>query len=64
MEFSVYQCLKCDGLMQSKYSGHFSQCKCGESFVDQTSYYIRVGGHAVPLEREKDVHDKPQFETE
>jgi len=45
----LFQCTNCQGTMKSKYSGHFSSCDCGDSFVDQTPYYGRYGGHAKPI---------------
>ena len=49
-----YQCTKCLGVIKSQYSGHFCQCPCGHSFVDQTPYYMRVGGNAIPYEEPKE----------
>lgn len=34
----------CGSIIQSKYPGHFCECQCGESFVDETWHYARVGG--------------------
>lgn len=46
MKFDKYKCRNCHNVIQSKYEGNFVQCPCGDSFVDQTKYYIRVGGPA------------------
>ncbi len=43
-------CTDCNDIIQSKYSGEFVACSCGESFVDQTEYYTRMGGHCVNLQ--------------
>lgn len=43
----VYQCSKCLDEMQSKYSGHYASCLCGESAVDQTEHYTRLIGYPV-----------------
>lgn len=48
----VYMCAQCAGLMMSERPGYFSSCDCGESYVDETRYYGRMGGYAVPLESE------------
>jgi hypothetical protein len=37
----------CNTEIWSKYSGHFCRCLCGNSYVDQTGHYIRVGGDAI-----------------
>jgi hypothetical protein len=34
----------CNSVIFSEYSGQFKSCKCGKSFVDQTEYYVRMGG--------------------
>ena len=39
-----YKCPKCGDEIASKWPGDFVVCTCGECFVDQTEYYIRVGG--------------------
>jgi hypothetical protein len=44
------QCTKCDTVLRSRWEGHFVSCECGESFVDQTSYYSRYGGHVKLVE--------------
>ena len=44
------QCPKCETVLRSKYPGHFMSCECGDSFVDQTSYYSRYGGSVQSLE--------------
>ena len=44
-------CNYCGSIVQSKYSGYFSMCKCGKSYVDETTYYIRSGGDLSSLER-------------
>jgi hypothetical protein len=38
------QCTICLTPLKSAYQGHFVECECGESFVDQTAYYSRYGG--------------------
>jgi hypothetical protein len=34
----------CNSIIFSEYSGQFKSCQCGKSFVDQTEYYVRIGG--------------------
>lgn len=43
-----YECKKCNSIIYSKKSGEFVVCDCGDSFVDQTPYYMRGSG---PCER-------------
>lgn len=45
----VYVCQSCHQQIFSRFSGEFVQCECGKSYVDQTKYYIRVGGNAKPV---------------
>jgi hypothetical protein len=47
----VYECPNCKDEVYSKSPGHFAACRCYRNeehntggFVDQTEYYIRVGG--------------------
>ena len=42
-----YRCTKCQDIIYSKWSGHYAQCTCGETFVDETRHYVRLGGHPV-----------------
>lgn len=40
----------CGDTIWSERPGQFKQCKCTKSYVDQTRYYIRLGGQACGLE--------------
>lgn len=46
-----YYCTECGTVLMSRYEGQFVACgkECDASFVDQTLYYIRVGGPAQPI---------------
>lgn len=44
------QCVKCKDIIWSKHPGEWVQCKCGKSYVDQTRYYMRVGGEMICVE--------------
>jgi len=50
--FEAHQCGTCLEVLQSKWSGHFDSCFCGDSFVDQTYHYSRYGGNVEPLRKE------------
>lgn len=41
-------------IIQSRYSGEYSQCSCGKCAVDQTPHYVRFIG-AMLQEKEKSV---------
>lgn len=40
----------CNTVIWSEHSGQFKSCQCGKSFVDQTEYYVRLGGTVTQLE--------------
>jgi len=42
--WASYQCLKCEDIIKSSYSGEYVTCKCGRISVDQTRYYTRFIG--------------------
>lgn len=46
-----FVCVHCESIMQSQYEGHFCECKCGKSFIDETKYYCRSGGEMQSLTR-------------
>lgn len=46
----------CNTTIWSEYSGQFKSCKCGKSFVDQTEYYVRLGGTVTQLEDENEKY--------
>ena len=39
------KCLDCGWVIRSKNRHHMAVCKCGKSFVDGGSWYIRSGGN-------------------
>lgn len=41
------ECAKCGDHIRSMNRHDFRSCKCGETFVDGGSDYLRCGGHAV-----------------
>lgn len=47
-----YQCPTCEEVIFSSYPGEFVSCLCNNCFVDETQHYIRVGGNAIPYEKE------------
>lgn len=49
-----YQCPDCRDIIFSRSPGEFVRCSCEACFVDQTEYYIRVGGPAEPVDDNKE----------
>jgi len=47
---STYECDYCKDKLRSEKPGHFVECKCGRSFVDETEYYVRLGGSLTKVE--------------
>ena len=39
-----YTCSNCRDIISSKFPGDFVSCKCGQSYVDETFEYVRLGG--------------------
>jgi len=42
-----YLALCCKTVIYSKREGHCCFCFCGDAYVDQTEYYIRLGGNTI-----------------
>lgn len=47
----------CGDIIWSKFPGQYKECKCGESFVDQTRHYGRAGGRLSVHELGEDGND-------
>ena len=47
---AVMECTECRDLIWSACPGQWAGCACNSSYVDQTNYYMRVGGKAVSTE--------------
>lgn len=47
---TLFYCEDCEDVIFSAQPGQYDRCGCGNSFVDQTRYYIRLGGSARPVE--------------
>ncbi len=43
----IVRCLKCKDEIQSTYRHDFSECGCGNIFVDGGTDYFRYGGHGL-----------------
>lgn len=38
------KCLKCNDIIEGDGKGTFIQCKCKSCYIDETKWYVRVGG--------------------
>jgi hypothetical protein len=55
MEKYRFMCDTCDTPIMTQYDGKLVECDCGESFVDATEHYVRMGGPArMELEENDD----------
>lgn len=52
----------CGSIIFSEYSGQFKSCQCGKSFVDQTEYYVRMGGTVEDYEELSKLSEDELFE--
>ena len=39
------KCKHCGDIIESDGFGKFVQCSCGKCYIDETPYYVRVGGN-------------------
>lgn len=48
------RCKLCDTIIEGDKRGTFITCKCGKCYIDETPWYVRVGGNIEDLEEIKD----------
>lgn len=48
------KCKKCNDIIQGDKKGTFIQCKCKSCYIDETLYYVRVGGNIEDIEEVKE----------
>ena len=48
------RCKLCNTILEGDKRGTFISCKCGSCFIDETPYYVRVGGNPENIEEIKD----------
>lgn len=41
---SRIKCLKCGDIIEGDGKGTYIQCKCKSCYIDETKWYVRVGG--------------------
>lgn len=44
------RCLKCGSVVEGDRKGHCIDCSCGACFIDETPYYVRIGGNAEDIQ--------------
>ena len=44
------KCKLCGDIIQGDKKGTFIQCSCTSCYIDETQYYIRVGGNPEDIE--------------
>lgn len=49
------KCKVCGDILTGDGFGTFIKCSCGNSYIDETPYYCRIGGNPMPEQiREKE----------
>lgn len=39
------KCTHCGDIIESDNYGKFVSCSCGKIYIDETQYYVRIGGN-------------------
>ena len=48
------KCKKCGDTIEGDKKGTFITCSCKSVYIDETKYYVRVGGNPNDIEEVKD----------
>lgn len=48
------KCKKCGDVLEGDKKGTFIQCKCKSCYIDETKWYVRVGGNPNEIEEIKE----------
>lgn len=48
------KCKKCGDIIEGDKKGTFIQCKCKSCYIDETKWYVRVGGNLKDIEEIKE----------
>lgn len=55
------RCKKCNYIIEGDKKGTFITCKCGNCYIDETEYYVRVGASKIEdIEEIKDDKKKEE----
>lgn len=46
----IIKCKNCNDVLVGDNCGTFISCKCGKIYIDQTPYYVRIGGNSEDIE--------------
>lgn len=58
------KCLKCNDIIESKFTHDFRLCTCGAIFIDGGDEYTRIGGFPEDMEWvEEDTDDNQRGES-
>lgn len=44
------RCKKCNSIIEGDKKGTCISCKCGDTYIDETEYYFRIGGDPDKIE--------------
>ena len=45
------KCLKCGDILEGDNKGTYFTCSCKSCYIDETPYYVRVGGNPEDIEQ-------------
>lgn len=48
------KCKKCGDIIEGDKRGTLIECKCKACYIDETKYYVRVGGNLEDIEEIKE----------
>ena len=52
------RCKKCNTIIEGDGKGTFIECKCGACYIDETKWYVRVGGNLEDIEEIKEEKEE------
>lgn len=51
MKHTKIKCKKCGDIIEGDGKGTYIQCKCKSCYIDETKWYVRVGGNPEDIEQ-------------
>lgn len=48
------KCKLCGDIIEGDKKGHLISCSCGKCHIDETPYYVRIGGDKENIEEVKE----------
>ena len=49
------KCKKCGDIVEGDKKGHLISCKCESCYIDETPFYVRIGGNLEDIEEVKEA---------